>query len=514
MQSLAAVVLSVIWVLPALGTAQDQWDDVIARGPDVAGGYASTHLLICVQPGVTAAIDAAGRPVLTRNVGVEQPVLRGQERRVAKTLRRFGANRIEGALPSAPVHRIAQAQQFGLDRILRVRVDPGTDLPAMVESLESFPDLIDYVELDALGSLAQTIPDDSSFGLQYALLNTGQLIAGQPGDAGADISTTYAWDETTGSSSVRLALLDAGLDEHFELNGRLVPGWNTVSNNDDTSDACASHGTTVAGVAGANSDGVGIVGVDWACQIMPVRVFNSCVGSESAMAAGITWATDNGADVINVSAQYPTGTTTLRNAVLAAYDAGVVIVAAAGNAGFSGGVAFPARWDETIAVAATDNRDERWFDSNTGPEVTVSAPGVDVFTLLGTEFYDFRSGTSYATPHVAGLVCLMLSLDDTLTPDEVRDILICTADDVDATGFDEQTGYGRINADRAARATIEGLRNAGDVDGDGVVNTRDLLIVLGGWGPCPDEPDPCHGDVVFDGVVNTLDLLHVLEHWD
>ncbi len=267
----------------------------------------------------------------------------------------------------------------------------------------------------------------------------------------------------------------------------------------------------IAAATGNNT--IGIAGVNWAVWVMPVRVLNGCNGTESPLADGIIYATDHGADVINMSLQFADGTNYLHDAVTYGYMSGVVLVAAAGNFGFSGGVAFPARWDETIAVAATDNQDQRWSGSNQGPQLTVAAPGVNVWSLFGSANYAFKTGTSMATPHVSVLATLMLSLDGSLTPDEVRDILQATADDVDAPGFDNNTGFGRINANAALLEVLAGISIPGDLDGDGTVSVLDLLALLAAWGPCPDPPEECPADLDLDDSVGILDLLTLLAYW-
>ncbi len=243
---------------------------------------------------------------------------------------------------------------------------------------------------------------------------------------------------------------------------------------------------------------------------MPVRVLNSCGGTQSTLASGLIWAADNGADVINMSLQYfPPGTTTLHNAVIYARGQGVILVAAAGNNPIAG-VLYPGKWPETITVSATTNQDVVWPNSSTGPEVTVSAPGHNIYSLLDTTSYQYFSGTSMATPHVAGLVTLMLDIDASLEHDEVQDILIATADDLGPPGFDDGFGHGRIDAHAAL---VEVRRRFGDLDNSGAIDIADLLALLAQWGPCPTPPAPCVADLDGDGMVGILDLLELLANW-
>ena len=304
-----------------------------------------------------------------------------------------------------------------------------------------------------------------------------------------------------------MAVLDAGMDQHVELSPRMIPGKNVAAfpDNDDTSDVCISHGTHVAGIAAALADnGQGIAGVDWRCKIMPVRVLTSCSGPESYVAEGIIWATNNFADVINMSLQYGSGTAALHDAVLYAHGQGVVMIAASGNFG-STPVKFPAFWPETIAVGAITSNGVRWGSSSFGPNLDIVAPGASIWSLTGAAGYKYLSGTSMAAPHVSGIVGLMKSRHPELTPDEIRQILQQTAVDLTTPGFDNETGWGQVDAESALAP--------GDTDGDGDVDIDDFLFVLGNWGACPDPCPPCLADFNGDCAVGIEDFLIVLGSW-
>jgi subtilisin family serine protease len=407
------------------------------------------------------------------------------------------------------------ARSLGLDRDFRVRVPPGSNTPALAADLNRFGAFIERAELDGMGGVASTIPDDPDFALQWGMLNTGQEVAGATGTPGADINITPAWDITVGAEDLVLAVLDAGMDEHAEIVGRMIPGRNVTADpdNDDTGDVCWSHGTHVAGIAAATgNNNLGVAGADWSCRIMPVRVLTNCSNNpESWLAEGIVWATDNGADLINMSLQFFQGSSALHDAVLYAHGQGVVMIAAAGNQGATA-VAFPARWPETIAVGAIDNRGNRWNLSNRGPNLDVMGPGVSVWSLKGTTQYQFFSGTSMATPHVSGAISLMMSLDWDLTPDQLRQLVQDTAVDMGPVGFDNETGHGRLDAHAAILEA--GGAGPGDLNGDGAVGIRDLLILLAAWGPCPDPcPPACSADLDADCTVGIADLVMLLANW-
>ncbi|HET6615299.1 MAG TPA: Ig-like domain-containing protein, partial [Dehalococcoidia bacterium] len=211
------------------------------------------------------------------------------------------------------------------------------------------------------------------------------------------------------------------------------------------------HGTFVSGIVGAESNnGAGAAGVCWGCKIMPVKVLGSTgTGSTAAVAAGIDWAVDHGADVINLSLSSSSSTQTMLDAVNYAWNNGVVVVAASGNANSS--VAYPAKYANVIAVGATDSNGARATFSNYGPELDVVAPGDTVLSTTGTGFgdsggwYGFGSGTSFSSPHVAGVVGLLISHGIT-DKNDIADALTSTATDDGTPGFDNQYGWGIVDA--------------------------------------------------------------------
>lgn len=494
----------------------------MAAGPDQVGGYASSSVILRAQPSVRPMVRE-GRLTLVREAAAPR-ALRGaaaaggaaaeaDSTAVADAIARWHVASIKPVFE----HEFGNpqlARQIGLDRYYRVTVPQGTDAPALVNELGRFASLVQRAELDAIGGVAETIPDDSNFNLLWGMQNTGQQFDGIAGTIGTDINVTDAWDVTTGDPNLVLAVLDAGITQHVEIVDRLIPGKNVAADpdNDDTSDVCSSHGSHVAGSAAATGDnGVGVAGVDWQCKIMPVRVLNSCSGIESYLAEGIIWATDHGADVLNMSLQYSFGSSVLQDAVEYAYAQDVPMIAAAGNQG-EPELKFPARWPQTIAVGAIDNTGQRASYSNSGPELDVMGPGSWVWSLRNTTQYSYKNGTSMATPHVSGTVMLMRGLNPDLTSCEIKEAIQETAMDLGDPGFDEATGYGLLDAHAAI---LRGLPSVpGDLDRDGIVAVTDLLIVLGAWGPCPaDCPPTCVADTNGDGTVSVEDLLFLLAQW-
>lgn len=347
--------------------------------------------------------------------------------------------------------------------VYTIEIPEGTTVEEMIGALARNPD-VEYAHPNHVFNASLT-PNDSLFKYQYALSNTGQLIGSVPGSptgkASADIKAPAAWEETTGAESVTVAVLDSGVDlTHPDLKDNIKNSGRDFVNNDfDASDDFV-HGTLVAGIIAASTDnGEGIAGVAWKCKILPVKVLNDAgTGTTDKIAQAVIWAADNGASIINMSLGGPAGDETLRSALRYAYEKGVTLVAAAGNA--AGPVYFPAAYDNYVfAVAATDYNDVRASFSNIGAEIDAAAPGVRILSTVPTWFfgpsslpYGYSDGTSLAAPHVAGLAALIKSLKPSLTPAQIMNVIRFSADDVNSSGYagkDEFLGYGRINLEKA-----------------------------------------------------------------
>ncbi len=216
-----------------------------------------------------------------------------------------------------------------------------------------------------------------------------------------------AWTLTAGASRpIVVAVVDSGVDPaQPDLQGALVPGADFVDSTGSTADQYG-HGTMVAGVVAARgNNGKGVAGVCWACLIMPIKVLDANgSGTAASIADGIRWAADHGASVINMSFVLSGPDPGVEEAVAYAHQHGVVVVAAAGNAG-SGEMTYPAAYPFVISVAASDSNDQLYPWSTHGPWVTLAAPGCTVTTTLGGGFGGF-CGTSAAAPLVAGLAGL------------------------------------------------------------------------------------------------------------
>jgi thermitase len=306
---------------------------------------------------------------------------------------------------------------------------------------------VSYAEYNYLVE-ASSLPNDPDFN-DPAKVYAPQLI-GAPA----------AWDLTSGSPSVIVAVVDSGISaSHPEFAGRIRPCVNGsgqsdicdfVNGDSDPADD-QGHGTHVAGIlAAAMDNNQGSAGIAPNVSILPVKVLNaSNVGNIADVVSGIIYASDHGARIINLSLAYTTISEAMHDAIRYAADRGVLPVVAAGNS--STGLNFyPAAFEESFAVAATTSADIRYPVSNFGDYVDIAAPGENIYSTYWTASdpatYTKLSGTSMAAPHVSGLAALLLSRRSDLGPADLRAIIQQTAVDLGATGWDPTFGYGRISA--------------------------------------------------------------------
>lgn len=308
---------------------------------------------------------------------------------------------------------------------------------------------IDYVEIDGV---ATTLTNDTLYSNQWAL----PKIAWDKLDA-----TASAYNPATPSSI--LAVVDTGVDyTHPDLAGKVDTGedWDFVNNDDNAMDDNL-HGTHVAGIAAAstnNSSGVAGVSIN-TNTILPVKVLNqSGSGYYSWISAGIIYAADHGAKVINLSLGGNIKSTTLENAVNYAWNKGAVVVAAAGNSNNSSKT-YPAAYPIALAVWASNQNDNKASFSSYGTWVDIGAPGVSILSTIPVNLdtkdgnqdgYYLGSGTSMATPHVAGLAGLLFSQHPDWPALQVRNKIELTADPVGGKLYNRgYLGRGRINVFRA-----------------------------------------------------------------
>lgn len=207
---------------------------------------------------------------------------------------------------------------------------------------------------------------------------------------------------------VRVALLDSGIDmDHLDLRKNYRGGYDFVNDDPEPRDD-NGHGTEVAGVLAARENGFGLIGVAPRAELWAVKVLDETAhGQISDLVRGLEWAVEHGMQIVNMSLGVTEDYKTLREAVRAAWEAGLLLVAPSGND--SGRVLYPAAYPEVIAVSATDKHDRLAWFSNTGPEVELTAPGVEIPTTSLGNRYTLANGTSFAAPHVAGVAALLIS---------------------------------------------------------------------------------------------------------
>jgi subtilisin family serine protease len=234
----------------------------------------------------------------------------------------------------------------------------------------------------------------------------------------ARVHAPDAWSTTRGEG-VKVVVIDTGLDmTHPDLAGNIKGGWNAITKTNDFNDD-HGHGTHCGGNIAALDNDIGIVGVAPKADLYGVKVLDANgSGTFDDVIAGMQWAVDNHMEVASMSLGADQGNQALADMVAAMKKGGVTLVAAAGNSGAA--VGFPGGYPGAIAVAASDSSDQLASFSSRGPEVAEIAPGVDVFSLSKNGGYETMSGTSMATPHVAGLAVLYVATHKGAAPDEVR----------------------------------------------------------------------------------------------
>ncbi len=261
------------------------------------------------------------------------------------------------------------------------------------------------------------------------------------------IGADKIWDTATGIG-VTVAVIDTGIEmTHPDLQGKVTKGYDFVNDKESPEDD-NGHGTHVAGIVMAARNNTGVVGVSHGTSVMPVKVLNSAgSGYISDVAKGIYWATDNGAQIINLSLGAPVDTDVLRNAVNYASSKGVLLVAAAGNE-YGAPCQYPAAYGNVICVVATDSSNRLASFSNVGGEL--AAPGVSNYSTFLGGTYRYLSGTSMAAPHVAGSLALLRGICTDCTSSELIGTLRDTAVDLGAEGTDIIFGYGLVDLRAAA----------------------------------------------------------------
>ncbi|MGV3659257.1 MAG: S8 family serine peptidase [Prosthecobacter sp.] len=429
------------------------------------------HPLIRAEEKLSPGEDGGPPTILQQNAMVADHLL-------VKAAPGVNAARLAGAVRSMGCSVVSQIPGSAIYLVKIVSVDGGS-LPNAIQALSGRKDVIAYAEPDHIVH-ATVIPNDPRFGEQWSLRNTGQ----NSGTVDADIDAPEAWDTTTGSSSVVVAVLDSGLDHtHPDLaanvwsnpgeiagngvdddgNGYIddVRGWNFLNGNSTTTDS-GYHGTHVSGIIGAVAyNTAGISGVAWQVRLMPLKFLDySGFGATSAAISAVNYARMKGAHIINHSWGMGAFSQPLKDAIDAAGAAGMLNVCAADNGnGRNEDVSpnYPSGYASAsvLSVASTTNTDALSTTSDYGPAtVHLGAPGTNILsTAPGNAYYNL-SGTSMATPHVSGIAVLLKAHKPSLTGTDLKAILHTTVDLIPPLTGRITTG-GRANARRALDGVSE-----------------------------------------------------------
>ena len=348
--------------------------------------------------------------------------------------------------------------EFSLHQYYKITFNRSIDFDKIYQLIISESDI---VNVEPIYRKKMNIePNDQYYQDQWAHQNSGQAVSyggSYVGTPDCDTDTNEAWDISTGNSSSTIAILDTGVSAHSEFTGRLVGGYNFISNNTNASDD-QGHGTSCAGIAAAkgNNSG-GIAGVCWDCLIMPVKVLDSSgFGDDNGIANGIQWAADNGADVISMSLGGGGYVSYTESVINYATEIGSIVIAASGNDN-SGSLSYPSGYENCISVGALSPCNERkstsscdgenFWGSNYGSGLDFLAPGVRIHTTTMSGGYTSTfNGTSSACPHAAGIAGLIRSESNNISAYDVRLLMQQSADDIGGVGYDVQTGYGKVNA--------------------------------------------------------------------
>ncbi|MGM0479064.1 MAG: S8 family serine peptidase, partial [Bacteroidota bacterium] len=326
-----------------------------------------------------------------------------------------------------------------LNRTYQIRLNDIYKVNDVISKLKKH-EAIEYAELKELHYTTLT-PNDPSFDQtnQWALFQ---------------IAAEQAWDFNTGDPNIVVAVTDNAINvDHPDLTNKMVGGYDAVDQDNDPR-PCGSnsgfHGSHVSGIVGAETDNsTGIASIGYDVSVLPVKI-GDCTGALTAGYDGIVYAANNGADVINMSWGGGGSTNYGQNVCTNAWNAGSILVAAAGNDGTNQQF-YPAAYNDVVSVASTNQNDEKSGFSQYGTWIDISAPGSNILSTDEGSGYQTTQGTSMASPLVAGLVGLMKSHAPNATQTDLLNCLYSSADDIDAQnpGYVGELGAGRINADAA-----------------------------------------------------------------
>ncbi|MCZ7555238.1 MAG: S8 family serine peptidase [Bacteroidia bacterium] len=456
---------------------------------------------------IVLRLGAAHTPSFTANGGVLLPP------GIAAVLGEAGAN----AQPLLPATSLRKGTDE-LSRFVCIDVPLQTDVEQLLAALQDRPE-VEYAERDKWYQV-HGVPNDSAWASQWGAQRVG---------------IPAAWDVTSGDPAIIIGVIDTGVDDaHPDLHGQLwinaaedlngdglfqpwpstelregiagdldgvdndgngfaddVIGYDFVDQRAVSNAAGGDyrdpdpipyddmgHGTNVTGIIAAKANnGIGIAGIAPGCRIMTLRAFDARgFGAESDVSRALAYAVANDARVINMSFGDVVYSRVLRDVIRYAYARGVVMVASAGNAQ-STALHYPSAYDETISVSASTEGDVLAGFSNYGSTIDLAAPGSDIRTTDREGRYTGFYGTSASAPFVAAAAALLLSRDDKLSPEEVRGILIASAEDLGASGWDERFGAGLLRVDRAMRLEHPSVVRITSPRTDAATNASSIVVL-------------------------------------
>lgn len=315
-----------------------------------------------------------------------------------------------------------------------VKVTPGTNLTTIAKQLLLSKQVL-LVEPNYKYKKAY-LPKEPSYSRQWYL---------------PKLQLPEAWDKTKGSSKITVAVIDGGVQkDHPDLKGKIVSPYNAV--NGSSSYDPDEHATHVAGIIAGSFNKYGIAGIAPKVKIMPINVFQGDQARADTVIRAIYYAVAHHADVINMSLGDDSYSYLLESATKYAKSKGVVLVAAAGNSSTFLPM-YPAASEGVIGVSATDRNDRIASFSNYGNYIDLAAPGVDIYSSIAGSTYASYDGTSMAAPMVSGIAALVRTKNPFLSPSQVETILKKSTIDLGSRGWDEDFGYGRIDAYKAVSNT-------------------------------------------------------------
>lgn len=343
----------------------------------------------------------------------------------------------------APVFSRLNKASSELDRVLKLRLQDASQTAALIRDLEASGD----VEFATPNREIRAASNDLYFAHQYPLLNTQHPAA--------DIRATEAWALESGRASVLVAIVDTGIDyfmADFAGKVRTDLDWDFINDDADAWDD-QGHGTHVGGiVAAASNNTFSIAGVAPGVSLLPVKVLSAeGSGTEEGVAAGIVWAVDRGAQVINLSLGARGFSNVIEEALIHAHQHGVLVLAAAGNDG-TDEIIYPASSQFAVAVGATDDTNQRTSFSDHGQGLDLMAPGNRVLSTVPGGEVCFASGTSMATPHVTGVGALLRSRAPSANLSQLKEALFNHTLDLGPPGYDLGYGWGLVDAVRSLQA--------------------------------------------------------------